>query len=350
MHRMACTAGTQANRPVKRLSLLLLSSLLIACGDEMGPSGDQTPGAMGGSGGQSPGGRGQSTAGQGGTGDPVIVTEEDRAHPQGWFGNNTISHRVDLPLAARGTTLHAQALVDQLAGYDPGSLLRCAVADSAAYRAAIDALGGVTWGYGVGVLEDLSKPRFQAGLLRYQPMFAVPGATDTNGAGAPVEIVKADIVAVTEAAALFYSRAHGLMLVDLTGSAPQFKCAIQLPGVVDQFFFHQGHLVAMVKQQPALGLGSFLVHLDVDATTLSFVETVNLGRSTSSTAGASTTSWCSTRTCACNRHRSRSRRPSLPCPSAAASHLPSTLIPPQPTAPCACLRWVRSWWRSCTTR
>ncbi|HMI93641.1 MAG TPA: hypothetical protein VK509_19845, partial [Polyangiales bacterium] len=102
------------------------------------------------------------------------------------------------------------------------------------------------------------------------------GATDANGA-APVEIVKPDIVAVTDAAALFYSKAHGLMVVNLTGAEPSFECATQLPGVIDQFFFHDGHLVAMAKQQYGKGKESFLLHFDLDGTSLRFVETVKLG-------------------------------------------------------------------------
>jgi hypothetical protein len=199
-------------------------------------------------------------------------TPEDTA--QGWFAGNTIAHRGDLPVAALGATLDAQALANQLAGYDPGSLLRCAVSDDAAYQAAIDALGGVSWGYQVSVLDDLSKPRFQAGLPK--PPILLPTAGFADASAAPVEIVKPDIVAVTEAAALFYSSSHGLMLVNLTGDEPTFECATQLPGVVNQFFFHDGHLVAMTRRHGARG-ASFLVHFAVDGATLRFVETVDLG-------------------------------------------------------------------------
>lgn len=190
-----------------------------------------------------------------------------------WFEKNTLSLRADLSLPYQGQVLDAEQLAEQLQGYDPGSLLRCAVSDDTNYRAAVDALGGVTWGYGVRLLEDLSKPRIVAGYER--PILAVPGAATADGAS--VEIVKPDVVAVTESAALFYSRVHGLLLVNLTGDTPSFECAAQMPGHVDQFFFHEGHLVAMTRAQN--GGESALLHFDVTGSELKFVEKVSLGRS-----------------------------------------------------------------------
>ena len=206
------------------------------------------------------------------------TTKPSSTVPKSWFSAATASHRVALPVAGLGAVLNAQKLAEQLAGYDPGSLLRCAVADDAEYRAAIDALGGVTWGYGVQVLEDLSKPRFQSGLQRQQRFdFPAIGTAANAAAPAPVQSVKADIVAVTDEAALFYSKAHGLMLVDLTGSQPQFVCATPLPGIVDRFFFHEGRLVAMTKQQYGAGTHSFLLHFNVTGVQIDFVEAVDLG-------------------------------------------------------------------------
>jgi len=71
-----------------------------------------------------------------------------------FFLASTVSQRVGLPLSRQGAILDATALAKQLAGYDPDSLLRCQVAEQAAYDTAIDALGGVRWGYGVSALED----------------------------------------------------------------------------------------------------------------------------------------------------------------------------------------------------
>lgn len=193
-----------------------------------------------------------------------------------WFKENTVSLRVDLPLAHHGQVLNAQVLATQLAGYDPGSLLRCAVADDTNYQAAIDALGGVSWGYSIGALEDQSKPRIYAGYQRQWNDVPFPAAADANGAGGgAVEIVKPDVVAVTEALALFYSSVHGLLIVSLEGDEPAFKCAVQLPGNVSQFFFHEGHLVAMTKAHS--GSESALLHFDVSGSDVQFVERVSLG-------------------------------------------------------------------------
>lgn len=200
-----------------------------------------------------------------------IGSEEPGAVDAEWLRHNTLSLRSALPLPYQGQVLNAERLATQLAGYDPGSLLRCAVTDDADYRGAIDRLGGVTWGYGVGLLEDLSKPRLRAGYER-------PVATDAPsaaGAGGSVEIEKPDVVAVTEAAALYYSKVHGLLMVSLEDDIPTFKCATQLPGSVDQFFFHDGHLVAMTKSHA--GNESALLHFDVTGSEVAFVESVSLG-------------------------------------------------------------------------
>lgn len=203
--------------------------------------------------------------------DPVVTSGEPTAVDGAWLKGNTLSLRSDLPLPYQGQALAAEVLSTQLAGYDPGSLLRCAVGDDATYRAAIDSLGGVTWGYGVNLLEDYSKPRLAAGYQLPLPL-AAPGAS-SDGAG--VEIEKPDVVAVTESAALFYSSTHGLLLVDLEGDTPTFKCATQLPGFASEFFFHDGHLIAMVRGLS--GSESALMHFKVTGSDITFVEKVSLG-------------------------------------------------------------------------
>jgi hypothetical protein len=225
---------------------------------------------------------GQNEHGDGG-GDPLHPGEPTPpgelemipAQPS-FFSSNTVSQRVGLPLTAAGTILNAPALAKQLAGYDPGSLLRCELAGQAAYDAAIDAWGGVRWGYSVSVLEDLSKPKFLAGFQKYERVLAVPGAATDSAAAAPVEIAVPDVVAVTESAALFYSPSHGLMLVDLSGGQPRFQCATQLPGRVDQFFFKDGELVAMIQANGSDH--SALLHFRLDGSELRFVEALDLGR------------------------------------------------------------------------
>lgn len=225
-----------------------------------------------------PDGSGQVDWPDGGGVDGALVDAETISRDLSWFERNTISHRVSLPMTGKGTILDAQTLVNQLAGYDPGSLLRCAVSDDPDYQEAIDAIGGVTWGYGVQVLEDQSKPRFQAGLR--PPMRSYPPMTGAanDAAGETVVIEKPDVVAVTDSAALFYSDAHGLLMVNTAADEPTFECATQLPGRVNQFFFHDGHLIAMTQHQQQQGAESFLLHFEVSGTTIRFVESVNLGQ------------------------------------------------------------------------
>jgi len=193
-----------------------------------------------------------------------------------FFLASTVSQRVGLPLSPPGAILDATKLAKQLAGYDPGSLLRCQVAEQAAYDAAIDALGGVRWGYAVSPLEDLSKPRVQAGFQYYPEVFGAPAANAGDSAAPAVEIALPDIVAVTESAALFYSTSHGLLVVNIADGQPSFKCATQLPGRAEQFFFRNGHLVAMT--QTNAGGRSSLLHFTLQGSELRFVERVDLGR------------------------------------------------------------------------
>ncbi len=262
----------KAARSGPSLVLAATALLLVApgCGSEEGE------GADAGIGGSGDGGRPIDPDWDAAALEEVLGEVETVSQELTWFELNTASKRVSLPMAGQGTILDAQTLVNQLAGYDPGSLMRCAVSDDPAYRQAIDDLGGVTWGYRIQVLEDQSKPRFQAGLREPYEMYPTAGANDA--AGESVVIEKPDIVAVTESAALFYSDVHGLLMVNTAGDEPVFECATQLPGRVDQFFFHDGHLVAMSQHHQGAAGESFLLHFRISGTSIDFVETVVLGQ------------------------------------------------------------------------
>jgi hypothetical protein len=275
--------------------MLPFALLLSGCGDGhsgAGPSSADTAGSggdgtgatgpTGATGGQSAGGSGgTSAAGQGGgahTGGGDAGAPPDGSGGTGGSAGGTSgtpnTSGLDFSVPSQGQALSAQSLAAQLVTYDPGSLIRCDVADDPKYQAAIDQLGGVTWGYSVGVLPDLSQPLYLAGVPK--PLPPLPGA-ETAGAGdaAPVEIVLPDVVAVTDSAALYYSTTHGLMIVGLDGATPSFHCAAQIPGRVDQFFFDQGQLVVITKSQD--NKQSYLLHFKVDGTALSYVETIALG-------------------------------------------------------------------------
>jgi hypothetical protein len=193
-----------------------------------------------------------------------------------WYADATVSHRKWIPVPGPSAILAAAPIVRQLKDYDPGSLLRCEVQDDPAYREVVDEIGGVIWGYSVGFLVDESQPQFQAGFLDYQRT-AVPGATSNEADGAAVEIEEADIIGLSSTSALYYSTEHGLLLVDLSGTQPEFDCATKLPGRVNKFFYYQGHLVAMTEQITGSARHSYLLHFDVNDGALRFIEAIDLG-------------------------------------------------------------------------
>jgi hypothetical protein len=235
-------------------------------GTGAGASGGQTGG---GSGGVSGSGQSQTTGGDAG------ADTEQQGGTAGTAGGGTPGNSaLGFSVPSQGQVLSAKSLAQQLVSYDPGSLIRCDVTSDPAYQSAIDTLGGVTWGYSVGVLDDQSQPIYLAGVQ--QPLREYPGAATAGGDNAaPVEIALPDVVAVTDSAALYYSTTHGLMIVDLGSATPTFHCATQIPGLVDQFFFDQGQLVVITKSQD--NRQSYLLHFKVDGTSLSFVEVVSLG-------------------------------------------------------------------------
>jgi hypothetical protein len=182
-----------------------------------------------------------------------------------WLKSSTVSLRNRVRVPAASERLKASEIVAQLKRYDPGSLLRCEVQDDPAYRAVVDALGGVSWGYNVQLLEDMSQPELRRGPPILHP--SLPTGLNAGGS-APVEIAEADIVGLSEGAALFYSASHGLLLVDLTAAEPRFSCAVKLPGRVQDFYYYRDHLVAL--------LGTALIHFKVESGSVRFVESIAL--------------------------------------------------------------------------
>lgn len=200
--------------------------------------------------------------------------DEPISHSEEWFQEQTISARVALPLPGSTEWLKAEQIRDQLVDYDPGSMARCAADDDSDYNGVVDELGGVRWGYSVRVIPDTSKPIFQSGY------HFIGGDGDLGIAeegGGSVEIAEADIVGVSETNALFLSKEHGLMLVDLSANDASFRCATKLPGLVDQFYLHNDRLVVMT--QALTGWQSYLLHFDVSDNEIAFVEAVDLGKS-----------------------------------------------------------------------
>jgi|GEM_PF-2288126 hypothetical protein len=197
------------------------------------------------------------------------------SYDENWYEENTISQRQLVEVPRYGQQLDAQAIKEKLKSYDPGSLMRCAVEDDEAYRTVADQLGGTSWGYSIQMLEDLSKPAFRSGVKKRLMMY--PQA-EAGGGGSDVEIAESDIVGISATHALFYSRYHGLLMVDLSSQKPVFKCAAQLPGKVSEFFFYENHLIVMAaKHRYGNDRRSFLLHFKLENDALNFVEGVDLG-------------------------------------------------------------------------
>lgn len=190
--------------------------------------------------------------------------------------NQTIALRGDLSVPKSSDRLNQQELMAQLPQFDPGSLLRCGLNDNDNYRATVAQLGGVRWNYSVSMLQDNSKPIFQKGLPE-QSWLDNTNAEVSEDAGG-VEIVEADIVGLSEEAALFASAAHGLLLADLSQETPQFVCAAKLPGIAKKFYYYQNRLVVMVEGiVPEVRNHSYLLHFEVGSRDLTFIEAVDLG-------------------------------------------------------------------------
>ncbi len=213
------------------------------------------------------------TGGPGGAAGNQVEPPDELHDRADWFADQTVALRGTLSIPLESAWLSAAVLAPQLEEYDPGATARCAVEDDANYAQLLDELGGVRWGYGVSVLQDASKPNFLLGIRAQENELAA----DANTGGGGVTIAEADIVGVSETSALFLSSQHGLLMVDLSGTNPQFKCAAKLPGVVDQFYLHNERLVVIV--QDAGRRGSHLLHFSVQDDQLAFVESIDLGRS-----------------------------------------------------------------------
>jgi hypothetical protein len=199
--------------------------------------------------------------------DPIVPEDPSDA----WLRASTVSLRNRVQVPGSAARLNAAALIAQLTQYDPDRLLRCEMQDDPSYRAAIDALGGVSWGHAIQFLEDTSQPEFRLGPPpppRIQDMYPSSIGGAANAPAPAVVIEEADVVALSESLALFHSASHGLMLVDLSGAEPRFVCAAKLPGQVQNFFYYREHLVAMV--------GSTLLHFRLAQTRLQFIEALPL--------------------------------------------------------------------------
>jgi hypothetical protein len=134
--------------------LLPFAIALSGCGDghpgtEPGPPHAPTAGMNAGANGGQTGGGSGGRSGSGGSGETQAEGGEaggDSSADGGTAGTALGTTALGFSIPGQGQVLSAQSLAAQLVVYDPGSLLRCDVAADPQYQAAIDQLGGVTWG------------------------------------------------------------------------------------------------------------------------------------------------------------------------------------------------------------
>jgi hypothetical protein len=160
----------------------------------------------------------------------------------------TVSYRSEVRVPGDGAVLQERAFADQVSRLDPIAAKRCPVSNDAAFAAAADALGGITWTHPVAILKDQSLPPLYKGKLP-PPQLLVPGAAtnDAAGAAAAPTISRPDLVGYQDATAIFLSQRHGLLAVKTDGPKPVLSCALKLPGQPKSFFYKGSEIVLLVN-------------------------------------------------------------------------------------------------------
>jgi hypothetical protein len=188
----------------------------------------------------------------------------------------TVSYRSQVRVPDDGVIMRAQAFVDQVTTLDPIEAKRCPVSNTAAFRTAADALGGITWTHPVSILRDESvPPLYQGRIPPPQPTPALAPGADNAGAAAAPTITRPDLVGYQANTAIFLSQRHGLLAVKTDGPAPVLSCALKLPGQPKYFFYQGDELVLLVN-----GLSSVteaaLLRFRVTAKGFDFIDSVML--------------------------------------------------------------------------
>ncbi len=186
----------------------------------------------------------------------------------------SLTDTIDLPIA--GTYLTTEEFWNEVAANDPLFGRRCPTANEALLSEVGDLLGGVRWGHTVRQLIDEGQPKlFDAKFGDEQPDWPPCAESDANsrGAGGEVTIERPDLVGYRDGYAVFLSKSHGLLVVDLTGEAPQVSCALQLPGEPMNFFARGNTFVINVNGAgEAYHHGAALLHFRFDADTFTLVD------------------------------------------------------------------------------
>lgn len=170
--------------------------------------------------------------------------------------------------------LEAERYLEQIALQDPLYAKRCPVDNPEGFGEAIDRLGGIRWSHPVNLLRDAAQPPLYTHRRRDVESRERLGAPSAAGGVADSEaptIERPDLVGLQGGVAIFLSKAHGLLAVNLSDPEPTLSCAVKLPGTPRYFFYKGDQIVLVVNgglQQAAL------LRFRVSANRFSFVDSV----------------------------------------------------------------------------
>ncbi|MFH1262459.1 MAG: hypothetical protein V1495_03305 [Pseudomonadota bacterium] len=156
----------------------------------------------------------------------------------------TVSYRSRIRLPHDGEFLSAEKFKAQVEKMDPIKDFRCSAEGSDAFQTVTEFLGGISWGHPVAIIKDESLPPLYQHKKKFEPLYA--SANNADGASAPT-IERPDLVGIQDGVAIFLSKAHGLIAVDITGAAPVVSCALKLPGDPRNFFFKGNEIILLVN-------------------------------------------------------------------------------------------------------
>jgi hypothetical protein len=179
----------------------------------------------------------------------------------------------DINVPSAGTYLETEDFWGEVEANDPMYGRRCPTANDATLNEVGDLLGGIRWGHTVRQLIDEGQPRlFSSKFPDEEPTWMYEDAAP-HDSGDDVTIERPDLVGYRDGYAVFLSNRHGLLVVDLTGAAPQVSCALQLPGEPLNFFARGNAFVVNVNAAGAArNSGSALLHFQFDADAFELID------------------------------------------------------------------------------
>ncbi len=182
----------------------------------------------------------------------------------------TVSYRSHVRLPQAGETLSAEGYASQIKAKDPIASIRCGADESAAYKDVSAFLGGIAWSHPMAIIKDSSLPRLYDG--KFQPMSPNEASAGASDKSSSPTIERPDLVGVQNGIAIFLSKQHGLMAVDMRGSTPVVSCSMKVPGEAKNFLFHGNELVIVVNARA--GNRSALLRYSFDGGKFHFVDAV----------------------------------------------------------------------------